>query len=448
MLVYLCPADRKYQCSWEGHCEDIIAHFENEHDHLLHYTENFDIDLETPSENRIFLIEEEVYLTQIAIKDAKLILKLRYLGPLEYAKRITYNIKLLAQDKVCQADLVKVTPEGFLEVDLKEINSIYNGVQVMVCSLKISKCFQSDTFEKVKPSSEVISHKNKQIEKTNAKQREDDSVFTTVETDLADNINPEEMLVVRNKLDRLGRSHSAATEYQNRRYLRAKSTLSLDAVPEIDKFCVGCRVFLNSSIYWCPNGHHFCEKCQRNICCVCHETVSSINDDQLQNIPKKYTLMQCQFLKYGCPEKIFSHELRQHEIYCLFCVYSCPIDGCHFQSAFKGLCSHLKLIHSSTKLLSGLILSFSKHKEAFLANEERGIFYVQAKYEGDIASWTVQFCGPKERNFFCELKFKDAKLKQPLLLKKIESTYKLQKSISQLKDNKIKAKNAILTISG
>ncbi|KAJ8978202.1 hypothetical protein NQ317_013148 [Molorchus minor] len=54
MVIYLCPTDRKYACSWEGHSSDILDHFEKEHDDLLFFINSAVIDLKTSSENMLF----------------------------------------------------------------------------------------------------------------------------------------------------------------------------------------------------------------------------------------------------------------------------------------------------------------------------------------------------------------------------------------------------------
>ncbi|KAG5879692.1 hypothetical protein JTB14_006477 [Gonioctena quinquepunctata] len=135
MIIYLCPTDKKYACSWEGQAEDILPHFEQEHDDLLHFN-NF---LSEPSENRLFLIDEEIYLVQIRISDKMLNIFLRYLGPARIATKSTYNIILKVNYEYCHPKYIAVMEQGFINVDLGKLEDDLEEIRYLQCSLNIIK---------------------------------------------------------------------------------------------------------------------------------------------------------------------------------------------------------------------------------------------------------------------------------------------------------------------
>ncbi|CAG9861085.1 unnamed protein product [Phyllotreta striolata] len=433
MLVYLCPSDKKYTCSWEGPAEDILRHFEEEHDELLHFNDTFGIDLLTPSENRLMFIDEEIYLTQITVADNKLEIKLRYLGPQTIAKKITYNILLRFCSGLNQSLNITAIENGSIIVDLCGIPSEINYVS---CTLNINKDRLQETediFGEYVNNHEVsIQHSVPDVSrKYSLREHSSTIVVKTTESSLT-------------------RSKTISLEEIKRRHLkRAKSTVSLGAITEDvnDSNCTDCGITLSPPIFLCPCGHSFCSGCQNSVCRLCLEKVTFERNYHLEEKFNKF-LVPCKYKKNGCPEKLIYSELANHIKTCTFCDYTCPVAGCFFEGQYKHTVKHLKIIHGATKMLdSSFIVVFQNIPEAFLVNEEKGIFHCIARYLEDSVVWEAQFCGPKERVFFCELKFKEGKLKQPLFLNRNENFYSTEMTFQELKKMKIKAKNAILTIT-
>lgn len=496
MAIYLCPSDKKYTCSWEGSAEDILEHFQQEHDELLYFSDSFYIDLLTSSENRLFLIDEEIYLTQTQISERVLILKLRYLGPPKLALKISYNIMLKISEQVCPMQYINTTPEGSLTVDLQKLELDFPDLQTMKCILNITKAFdnnnsggssdsvfvdetvdvkdglndQSELNEANVPNEideinlpseqEITSAPNELEETSTPSEISETSIPNTPssakkfiieeQTEEDDPSSSEEKYEKSNRKASLSRSKTINVEELKRRNIRrAKSNLSLGPIQENDSAinCFQCGIILKPPIYVCPCGQNYCYECQAGVCRICEERVTYERNLELEEKYNKF-LYPCKYKKLGCPQKLIYTDLYQHEVNCTFCEYKCPMEECHFEGQYKGLCKHLKLIHGSTKLLESFIVVFQNVSEAFLVNEERGIFYCYVKYEPESVLWEAKFAGPKDRSFFCELKFKDGKLKQPILLKKIDNLYSVRMHNNELKKMKIKAKNAIMTITG
>ncbi|KAJ8915208.1 hypothetical protein NQ315_015431 [Exocentrus adspersus] len=444
MVIYLCPADRKYVCSWEGHSSDILDHFEKEHDDLLFYTNTVEIDLKTSSENRLFFIDEEIYLGQTKIQDNVLGIYLRYLGPEKLATKITYTINLRSGNDLISPEHVSVSEKGCLEVKLKSLEELYSEVERLQCTFNITKGFGSNSSDDGVFLEDDLLHQEGLYfphMPLLRKRSFDDGKYRSSISQSSENDVQESSLT---------RSKTINYEEIKRRNIikRAGSTISLGAIQETDSGlnCTNCGVILVPPIFLCPCGHNFCLKCKGGICQLCSEEITDERNAELEEKYNKY-LHPCRYKKMGCPQKLVYSELQGHEVSCAFCEYKCPMDECSFVAQFKGMSKHLKLIHGSTKILEAFIMFFQNTSEAFLVNEERGIFYCYVKYFPDSVMWEAKFCGPKERRFFCELKFKEGKLKKPLLLRKIENTYSVRMSFQELKRLKLKSKNAILTIT-
>nr|XP_023026378.1 uncharacterized protein LOC111514372 [Leptinotarsa decemlineata]XP_023026379.1 uncharacterized protein LOC111514372 [Leptinotarsa decemlineata]XP_023026380.1 uncharacterized protein LOC111514372 [Leptinotarsa decemlineata] len=444
MVIYLCPTDKKYACSWEGSAEDILPHFEQEHDDLLHFNDTFEIDLEVSSENRLFFLDEEIYLAQIRVSNNIMEIFLRYLGPDRIACQLSYNIIFKFNYELCPASCITVR-NGYVSVDLSKLEYL-ESVRTLQCTLIISRIetganSDEDVFLERNFQETELDGRLPHMPLQRQKKVEEDNIscITT---------NTRKQLKTNTDVS-LSRSKTINLEDYKRKHIkRCMSTLSLGAIEE-NEFsvnCTTCGVILVPPIYLCPCGQSFCSKCQTGICCFCNESVTFKRNEELEDNFTRF-LLPCKYKTFGCPEKLIYTELRNHENNCIFCEYKCPIDGCGFEGLFKHMRKHLKVIHGSTKMLESFIVVFQNIPEAFLVNEDKGIFYCFVRYFDDRVLWQAQFCGPKERRFFCELKFKDGKLKQPLLLKRTGIVYSVEIYLQDLKRMKLKSKHAILTIT-
>ncbi|XP_028128533.1 uncharacterized protein LOC114324850 [Diabrotica virgifera virgifera] len=428
MLIYLCPADKKYSCPWEGRSEEILHHFEENHEDLLHFHNNFDIDLHEPSENHLLFVEEEIYLAQTVLEERRrLEVRLRFLGPAQIAKAINYNILVRVNYELCHPKYIAVKPDGTIVVNIEQIEKDLGEVNFLDCTFIINKNLLEDIIEVVPL--------NQQVEEENTNEDEFDNIFEEVET-MENTLPymPNRKYSYNEYHPKKGVSLSRAqtitlSDLKNRTFKRAKSTLSLGAISEIDgdtyTTCPQCGNSIRPPIFLCDCGYR--------------------NSSLEENFGR--FLLHCKYKKYGCPQKLLSTELKDHEINCTFCDYQCPIEGCAFEGQFKHICKHFKLIHGTKKILESFIVTFHTIPEAFLVNEEKGVFYTYVKYFDDRVTWEAKFCGPKEKGFFCELKFKERKLKHPVLLNRNESVYSITMTLQELKKDKLKAKNAILTIT-
>lgn len=443
MVIYLCPVDRKYACSWEGHSSDILDHFEKEHDDLLFFTNTVKVDLKTSSENRLFFIDDEIYLGQTKICENVLHIYLRYLGPEKLAAKISYTVNLRSGDQLISSEYVSVSDQGWLEVKLDSLEEIYDEVEYLQCTFNITKGFGSNSSDDGVFLEDDLPHDSLYFPHMPIpRKRSLDEGKRKSLISLGSESDTSEISLVRSKTINY-------EEIKRRNMLkRAGSTISLGAIEETDSDlnCTNCGVILVPPIFLCPCGHSFCLKCKSGVCKLCAEDITDERNIELEGKYNKY-LHPCKYKKMGCPQKLIYSDLSGHEATCAFCEYKCPMDECSFVGQFKNLSKHLKLIHGSTKILEAFIMFFQNNSEAFLVNEEKGIFYCYVKYFPDSVMWEALFCGPKERRFFCELKFKEGKLKKPLLLRKIENTYSVRMSFQELKRLKLKSKNAILTIT-
>ncbi|KAJ8954332.1 hypothetical protein NQ314_007120 [Rhamnusium bicolor] len=437
MVIYLCPVDRKYACSWEGHSGDILDHFEKEHDDLLFFTNTINVDLKIPSENRLFFIDDEIYLAQTKIYEKILVIFLRYLGPEKLAAKITYTVILKIRDEAIGHEYISVSENCSVELKLELLEKFHGELECVECTFNISKEFNNSSSDDGVFFEDDIHQEHMYFPHMPIPRKR-----SLDEYKRRNSANEQEIEDGNNEVT-LSRSKTTNFEEIKRRNVvkRCSSSIGLGAIQENDSGlnCTNCGVILIPPIFLCPCGLNFCLKCQSGVCKICLEKITDERNMDLEYKYNKY-LHPCKYKKMGCPQKLVYSDLHQHEISCAFCEYRCPVDECSFEGQFKGVSKHLKLIHGSTKMLEVFILVFQNTSEAFLVNEEKGIFYCYTKYFPDSVLWEAKFCGPKERRFFCEIKFKDGKLKKPLLLRKIENTYSVRMSFQELKRLKLKAK--------
>ncbi|CAH1183787.1 unnamed protein product [Phaedon cochleariae] len=419
MVVYLCPADRKYTCSWEGQAEDILHHFELEHDDLLHFSDTFTILPSVPSENRLLLIDEEIYLAQVKCQQKSLDIRLRYLGPTRLAKKISYNLLLRVDNELVPVGAISVQDGSYI-VNLDKIQEA-----CIRCTLNVTRA-----------------------QTTSEDEADSICIKMSLEETASEADKPE--VELRQKPSEISLSRSRTINWlDTKRKLvsRCKSTLSLGAISETVQNCSNCGIHLVPPIYFCPCGQSFCDRCRTSTCQSCRSRVTEDRNYGLETKLSRSPLSPCKYQKFGCPLKLFTSDLRDHETHCVFCEYKCPIGECSFEGQFRNMVKHLKVIHGSTKLLECFFVSFQTHPEAFLAIEEKGIFYCRMVFRNATFLFEAIFCGPPERKFFCELRFKEGKMKQPMMLHRTENVYRVEISQMELKKMKLKAKHALLTIT-
>ena len=137
-IIYLCPATPKGKCSWEGHAEEVVTHFEDFHkqQYLINNVINFDV-AQQHETNYLMNLFGATYLVQSKFmpknEGDKLLVKLRYLGSAEKASQIRYTLELKIGDmaftsKHLREEFHPVTIEndGSIEVDLQTIRVMTN----------------------------------------------------------------------------------------------------------------------------------------------------------------------------------------------------------------------------------------------------------------------------------------------------------------------------------
>lgn len=457
--VYLCPADKKYSCTWEGASDDIYEHFTQEHEDLLHLTNSVTVSLQVDSENQLLLFKTEIYLLQSKIIDEELKIFLRYLGPASIAANLNYEIELSTADqKVPKQDIE--THDGYFSISLECLRSRLGAVDDIQCKLIIRGDFHPSSEPPKSPVSadesfngSVVnlqdlftqSYSPEIVETREKKHSLDDSYRSTWGGDN----------YVSSKASGLSRSQTFTPEDIKRHsgnFQRYASTRSLCSIAETDLDaelrCSNCDFHLSAPIFLCASGHNVCHQCYQNEtpCTLCGMEITTNRNTDLETKSENHIYL-CVNSKEGCNQKLPYPYIIEHEINCVLCRYMCPIDECGFKGAFKQMYNHLKLIHSSIKALQSFIATFEKHQEIFLLNERMGIFYCFWTQLNDKVIWTAKFCGPKEKKFFCELKFKKKTFKKPLLLTKKDDCYVKELSLAEMKEAKVKVKNSVLTVS-
>ncbi|XP_066152542.1 uncharacterized protein [Euwallacea fornicatus] len=480
--IYLCPADKKYGCSWEGSSDDIFEHFSQEHEELLYSTQSVNVSLLVSSENRLLLFDNEIYLLQTRINEGSLNIYLRYLGPDKIASKLTYDIEISASGaKIAKQDVE--IKDGHFSVTLECIQSCLGEEDSVECRLLVNGDFNPSSPISVaveSPKSPLdfgdseAGHSSDAIEENGGEHFRGslldlDKLFGTPKEGNSPEVEIREKKLsldethrftwnghreTQRKRNLLERSQTFTSEDREKHgiFQRYASVRSLSAIAETDLDselkCSNCACHLAAPIFICSSKHNICSSCfnEKKTCVICNKGITVERNIELENKTCNYNY-RCINKKNGCSQKLLYPAILDHESNCTFCQFVCPIDECGLKAPFKLLVNHLKLIHGSVKIVQSFIAIFQKQQELFLVNEAMGIFYCSWNQTNDNIIWRAKFCGPKTRKFFCELKFKGKNFKEPLLLTKHADSYVRCMSLETLKSYKVKPKHSILTIT-
>ncbi|KAL1492061.1 hypothetical protein ABEB36_012559 [Hypothenemus hampei] len=450
--IYLCPSDKKHGCSWEGSSNDIYLHFTEEHEDLLCLSDCVSLPLEAESENRLLLVNAEIYLLQTRIENEHLILFLRFLGPREIARNLTYDLEISFGDKILDKRDT-VPQQGCFEVPLNRILECFGDVNSINCRLQVTGDFTiyPDVDSHYEDDTCEFDLKNFFATPQNSPTeiREHENVFEQSENHRATWSGNENNQVSAG----LTRSLTFTSDDLKRMNIKRQASMrSLTAIEEItesiDLKCSNCEGHLPPPIFLCDEEHNICSNCfkDRQFCSICGNPITAARNTKLEAKCSNSQYL-CQNHKSGCTQKLPFPAILEHEINCRYCQYTCPISECGVKAQYKQMVAHLNLIHSSVKIMPSFIAVFQKYQEIFLVTEALGIFYCNWTLEGNKVEWKVKFCGPKGKKFFYELKFKGKNLGDPLLLTKKDDCYVKDLEVSKLKEWKVKIKHSILTIT-
>lgn len=446
--IYLCPSDTF--CPWEGKAEEILQHFHKQHEDLLVTSNTFPIDVsDSTTQNRLLSLKNEVYLiqTSVSVPDARLLLKVRYLGAPEQALAFVYALSIRVgnyafkslPDEDCQIIYVK---NGGIEVDLQMIKLACGTMTLrsVICVLNITSRdnFSDGESAKISETSD---------EDIPIKLAENDGVISLRKRKGLMRINSSE------------RSSTRTTKFRNsflQNFFYDDVSLTDSASvhsfylgnnnifnnPELE--CATCCTEMCPPIYVCMNGHSVCGACKNEKCRQCNQEVLDIRNTDLEDISMKKQ-HYCKYAQWGCGERGNCIDIRRHEVNCRFCVYKCCL--CPQEGKFSEIRSHFKLLHSSVKIYETLRNKFPKNTNFAIISSEYGIFYcVSSQTNGNI-EWNVTFCGPKERWFSCDLKIKGKKEELSYSFRRNVHIYTLTLSQADLKASGVKDKYAVLEIS-
>ncbi|EEZ98854.2 uncharacterized protein LOC661914 [Tribolium castaneum] len=446
-VIYSCPAHKQLLCSWEGYASDIKHHFEKEHCNLLSYTNFVDIDLEQLPQNKLLFLDGKIYLMQNSLNDKGLVIRLRYLGSKEVASKLRFNITVSVNQILYKYEPSRyfsciVPRTGGWEINLQSLQTFHQDLKLIQCCVLIE---ENQRLER-KFSDVSLKINNKFIEKNAIDETEANylDAINRIENRLSflkSNRNSDDFM------DKISQLNFSILEepFQEKEDFKSDYSESLPNIPEeINLTCSSCALDMLPPIYLCKKGHNVCSWCKASPCKICSEAVTIERNRDLENISRTH-LHQCRYFSDGCNERLLYNEVRVHEAKCNFCKYKCSI--CPYLGRFDHFYNHLKVVHSSIKVVQTTRCSFPKNTNMFLVNKSIGIFYCQSETDDNCLIWRATFCGPKERQFFCEITFKGSKYKEAIFLKRRENVYEIKKSIDELKKMKAKEKYAALSVT-
>nr|XP_022913134.1 uncharacterized protein LOC111423976 [Onthophagus taurus] len=205
--------------------------------------------------------------------------------------------------------------------------------------------------------------------------------------------------------------------------------------------CESCSMIMIPPIFVCLNGHSVCITC-KPLNCSCKSGVTDMRNIDLEEISRSLT-HPCRFLEKGCTELYSCYEIRFHEIKCDYFLYKCPM--CEFTGKYMDVFRHVRLFHPSLKIVDAMEYAFPKNSE-FLIVSKYGIFYCTSQIYIDTIEWSVVFTGREKISFSCQVVIKTKKNSKVYHLKRNGNTCKIIIHLNDLKNNRVKDKNAVLYI--
>lgn len=97
-IVYLCPSTPRGFCKWEGHQQDVVAHFEDHHGDYFLETNSLDININYDNEVHYLMnVLNETYLIQTRYTKLTqtIELRVRYLGGEAQASKMSYYVDII-----------------------------------------------------------------------------------------------------------------------------------------------------------------------------------------------------------------------------------------------------------------------------------------------------------------------------------------------------------------
>ncbi|KAK9880321.1 hypothetical protein WA026_010201 [Henosepilachna vigintioctopunctata] len=459
--VFTCPTVRSLQCSWEGASEDILEHFIMEHEDLLLHSSEVDIDLTITSENRLLFLDGEIYLIQLIIDGNSLNIGLRYLGPKRLANNISYDIILRVEEQLYfhnyfenNSSLFKIL-NGFWTVDLNMLKLIHDNLNIIQCNFSISKNFTETDVDDNEYASPATSDNNQgdnnQIPYDNNNDDSSDS-GTVIDDGEIDDILNEDVQLRQEQSDALDNmSVLNFSLLENSRYSRRYSSFVgipqglFDEKETANLTCSNCYKDMLPPIYICVNNHNICADHKDESCKICNGDITENRNKDLEDYSRK-CLHLCQYHIEGCLESFMYNEIRNHEMKCMYCIYKC-INNCVFKGKFSEFHSHFRVNHPSYKIVYSTPVNFPRNSEFVVFNNKLGIFHCSSSINKNSVTWIVISLGPSDRNFLCEITFKETKARNISILRKQKEQYSVAHTKEDLKKMRVKDKNAVLTIS-
>lgn len=467
--VWLCPTPPEVGCSWEGWARDVVTHFRNEHEELLLYSNTFSVNTaSSAAENKLLCLDNEIYLVQTKVASSRgiLELRLRYFGSHEQALALRYNVQIcigqyafetLPGEK-CSVINIK---NGYFEVDLQLI-ALASGQQDLsdlICLLNIGKTAPMvNETPLTTPKRNSYSESNDVLKATSTQEvlSKDASLISKDKQDTTE--DPVELRIsprfIRNSSQRNSFLESfffeeLESKIHDRNTLGYVSEIEEHFHIDIDSSlrCSTCGMdYMLPPIFLCMDGHSVCGGCRFEPCGICGFDINDLRNTDLEEASKRRALYACKYAALGCLEQHPYEGIKTHQAICRYCIYKCPI--CPSEGKLSEITTHFKVLHSSVKMHEGLVNKFPRNTTFSIVNRDVGVFYCCSQLTNRGIQWNVDFCGPKERWFSCELRIKSkkAEVSYPLIRKTAKNRYGLTLTLGDLKATGLKDKYATLYI--
>lgn len=354
-----CPSKHYTKCKWEGSSKELEEHFKANHSDLLIVDSRFNLSfMNSHKENLLLVHESTLFVVTKEIDSKKRTLCCTVKNILLDDDDNNYNYRLV----------------------LESGNRNYTH-----------KCSEKST----------VSSNDENLTKITA-----DFVLEQLG-------NPETMVA---RIDIV--KSSSNSYFTSKKEEEVVSDINFDMLKELE--CPKCSDYMVSSIFQCSDGHSFCNDCKNEGECVLCSDKKEIKETRNYSLEKFATYFQfpCKYRKAGCFFLGKNNTIQQHQQFCKFGLYMCPVNGfedCKWKDSLDAIVAHINKAHSNSMLKSDKI-NIPWHKdgmkevlEYYFIIFSGNLFRVIYKYAADKMYWCVQYVGPAEncKNHKYEIDFID-----------------------------------------
>lgn len=363
---YFCPFIPLGTCGWQGPLNEILDHYNENHNALVLHNKVFELDLINKyEENYVLPLYNEIFVIHVRSNklDDRFWISVRFIGPKQQSNTYSFQVNIGRDDAIV---LIKEEVQCDDNMNLDQNKAV---------SININKMKEDLNSSVVICTVDVITKKNANTAIDDGKKLED---------------------------------------------------INENVLKELE--CPICFQFMIPPIHQCVAGHSICDKCKSEVkeCPTCRSAIGNTRNFSLEKMMAHFNY-PCKYREYGCDFTSVMEELRVHESDCSFGPYECPLknyDNCSWKNRLNYLLPHIKSEHeeclSDLETVLILVIENEPTEEIFIFSKFEKTFKMHFTYDGTTCYWSMQLIGIKKEaaDYMYEIDFNSTETKERLYFRK------------------------------